>query len=114
MIDLDNLKIINDAYGHNKGDEYIIKAANCLSKVVRKSDIISRFGGDEFTILAVETDLLGGNFLFNKIKESFIKHNIKASIGMAMRNPELGLNQALKEADREMYKEKLIKKERYV
>jgi len=110
MIDLDGLKTINDTEGHTKGDNYIISAGNCLSQIVRKTDVVARIGGDEFAILAVETDLVGGKSLFNKIKEAFKTNDIKASIGMAIRNPELGLKSAIEEADNIMYKDKLLKK----
>lgn len=110
MIDLDGLKMINDTKGHKEGDKYIIDAANCLSQIVRKTDFIARIGGDEFAILAVETDLVGGKTLYNKIRESFKLNNIKASIGMAIRNPELGIKSAIEHADSKMYNEKLLKK----
>lgn len=110
VIDLDGLKEVNDMQGHTKGDELIINTAKCLVKVVRKNDVVSRLGGDEFGILAVETDELGGKSLYKKIEESFKVHNIKASIGMSVRNPELGLKFAIEEADKKMYKEKVLKK----
>ena len=112
MIDLDELKIINDTQGHIKGDEYIKNTAKCLSEVVRKSDLFARLGGDEFAILAVETDIIGAKSLLEKIRIALKSYNINASIGMSMRNPELGLKSAIKEADIAMYKEKSLKKSR--
>lgn len=51
ILDIDHFKKINDTYGHNTGDEVIITLAECLKNCLRKSDIVSRFGGEEFVIL---------------------------------------------------------------
>ncbi len=51
MWDLDNLKYINDTYGHDEGDRYIVLFANCLKKFLEKGGIISRYSGDEFVVL---------------------------------------------------------------
>ena len=57
MIDIDYFKKINDKYGHLKADKLLVRLAEVLTKQFRKSDIISRFGGEEFFILLPETDL---------------------------------------------------------
>lgn len=56
LIDIDGFKAINDTYGHAKGDEALIAVTQCLVDAVRSADIVSRFGGDEFLVLAPETD----------------------------------------------------------
>ncbi len=53
ILDMDGFKDINDTYGHDVGDKVLIKAAECLKKAFRKSDIIFRLGGDEFAAAAV-------------------------------------------------------------
>ncbi len=55
-IDLDNFKYINDTMGHAAGDQLIVEVAELLNKRARKSDLLSRFGGDEFVVLLVDTD----------------------------------------------------------
>ena len=59
MIDLDNLKRINDRQGHRGGDAALRLVAQQLQKVVRASDLCSRIGGDEFAVAMPETDLSG-------------------------------------------------------
>lgn len=53
--DMDGLKKINDSYGHKEGDFALKKAAQLLKNSFRSVDIIARIGGDEFTVLAVDT-----------------------------------------------------------
>lgn len=55
MADLNGLKLVNDTYGHNTGDEMLKTAAGILKKVCRKDDIVARWGGDEFVILLSQT-----------------------------------------------------------
>ncbi len=55
LIDLDHFKVINDTYGHPTGDEALVAVAEKLRAVVRTSDIVGRFGGDEFMVIAPET-----------------------------------------------------------
>ena len=56
MLDIDNFKIYNDANGHLKGDDALVKTAEILKKNVRQTDIIARYGGEEFIILLPEID----------------------------------------------------------
>ena len=51
FVDLDGLKMINDAFGHQAGDEALIRVADLLTKGVRRGDVVARIGGDEFGIL---------------------------------------------------------------
>lgn len=56
LIDIDNFKRVNDVYGHSTGDNALAAVAEALAGVVRSSDIVGRFGGDEFLVLAPETE----------------------------------------------------------
>jgi len=69
MIDIDNFKSINDTYGHIAGDKVIQKLALLLQDSVRESDIVSRFGGEEFLIILPNTDISGAKIIASKIRE---------------------------------------------
>ncbi len=56
IFDLDNFKHINDTYGHNAGDEVLVRFANILKSRLRETDIISRYGGDEFAVIFPDTE----------------------------------------------------------
>ena len=70
MVDLDNFKTINDSFGHIAGDTALKQVAAILTQVVRRSDMVSRYGGDEFLVLLPETDLDGADALGEKIRAS--------------------------------------------
>lgn len=68
ILDIDKFKNINDTYGHFVGDEVIIKVANLLNNHVRKSDIVARFGGEEFVMLLQNCDLANGKQVAEKTR----------------------------------------------
>lgn len=66
--DIDNFKLINDRYGHPIGDDILIELGRRLVAVTREVDVVSRFGGDEFTLLLPRTDLEGATRLAEKVR----------------------------------------------
>lgn len=68
MLDIDNFKSVNDTKGHKVGDLVLIELAHILQSLSRKSDIICRFGGEEFIILLPQTSLEGANIMAEKIR----------------------------------------------
>jgi len=104
VIDIDELKQVNDMMGHTEGDNLIARTAAVLSQSARSQDVVARLGGDEFGIISVECDSSSGKVLSERIQKSLAAANIKASTGIANRNPSHGLEAALKEADQNMYK----------
>ena len=115
MADVNGLKLINDSYGHQKGDELLIKTAEILKEVLREEDIIARMGGDEFVVLIPKTPKKQLNRIIERIKEKLELINNKeklplsVSFGSATKEKEAeDINQILKKADDDMYQNKLL------
>lgn len=106
VIDLDQLKEINDACGHAAGDALLVRAASALREVVRDIDIVARLGGDEFGLIAVECDADGAELLLSRLREALDERQVKASVGLAVREAAGGLARAWEQADRLMYAQK--------
>lgn len=105
-IDLDGLKQVNDREGHARGDEVICRAANAIRSAVRQQDIVARMGGDEFLVLGVECAGSESIALLTRIRMAMDAVQVPASIGLACRDPRLGLSQAIVRADEAMYRDK--------
>lgn len=106
VIDLDQLKEVNDAAGHAAGDALLVRAATALREVVRDIDIVARLGGDEFGLIAVECDSAGAELLLRRLREALDQRQVKASVGLAVREASSGLVRAWEQADRLMYAQK--------
>lgn len=81
--DLDNFKEINDEYGHQAGDDVLMKLANQIGQVKRKSDIFARYGGDEFIILAPSTDLQSARKQAELLKQAIEKMDFEKTPGVS-------------------------------
>jgi diguanylate cyclase (GGDEF)-like protein len=68
LVDSDNLKVINDTYGHQAGDHLIATLANLLRTEMRLSDTLVRYGGDEFVVLLPDTEPIGARFLAERLR----------------------------------------------
>jgi diguanylate cyclase (GGDEF)-like protein len=118
-IDLDGMKEINDNYGHAEGDVALIETADILRAVFRKSDIIGRVGGDEFSVLMSgncddEVNTIKSR-IRNKSEEFHARANkpysLRVSIGEIPYDPEtpIEFNEFFAMADRAMYEQKKSK-----
>ena len=118
MIDIDDFKPINDTYGHEAGDRALIKVASILKELTRQSDVICRYGGEEFVILLPETNKNESFAIAEKLRKALecspiaIDNtnmiNITASIGISeveLEN-ELTIEDAIHRADSAMYDSK--------
>ncbi len=118
MADLNGLKLVNDTYGHSTGDDMIKTAANILKRVCRKEDIIARWGGDEFVILSPQTTDETALEICKRIHDRYSKTYVKdvpisISSGTASKNDkDKNLKEVLKEAEDNMYKNKLTESRR--
>jgi len=113
MGDINGLKIINDAYGHEKGDLFIKKIADILRDTFRKEDIISRWGGDEFIAILPSTYEKDTKDIINRIKKMCIERStadmpLSISLGVSSKkSSNKDMNSVLKEAEDKMYKCKI-------
>jgi diguanylate cyclase (GGDEF)-like protein len=115
MLDLDNFKYYNDTQGHNAGDRLIVKIAHGLRSRLRETDMIARFGGDEFAILLPREDHDGAQIVARALLEHVREHTrlvtlggnrqITASIGIASfaDGERLSAEQMMINADLAMY-----------
>lgn len=116
FIDIDNLKYVNDTFGHKEGDNYICSVAKMLSYSIRQFDILARMGGDEFMILFNNTDEKNAeiamqrsiNNILKLSKSLDIKYNMSISYGLCTitEDSNLTINQIIEQADAKMYKNK--------
>lgn len=81
MMDLNNFKFFNDTYGHPTGDEVLRTVARYLSEVCRESDIVGRYGGDEFIALLPETSSEGGREFTARVAARLNEHHFQADSG---------------------------------
>lgn len=117
MIDIDHFKTINDTYGHLTGDLVLKKLARVLTKHARESDIISRYGGEEFVILIPETNPRKAYFTAEKLRKVIEKTDftvdkntisVTVSIGLALKTPsnDHTLETLIDKADKALYQAK--------
>jgi len=115
LLDLDHFKALNDTYGHLAGDQVLIGFARDLKSCLRHSDIVCRWGGEEFIVLLKDTDGKTGLMIAEKIRQHVEQqryaYNDKAlqltvSIGLTTLQPDDTLHSLLSRADHAMYRAK--------
>ena len=118
MCDIDNLKLINDILGHNKGDEYILACHNIIRSCIRKEDLIFRLGGDEFLVILLNTPAKAAHSIVKNIEsliqkqEGFEPHRIGISVGTSTAvSVNESFEDCLQRADDAMYQMKAHHKE---
>ncbi len=113
VTDIDHFKSVNDTYGHATGDVVIRELGAILRRVKRETDVVARFGGEEFCVLCEETDTEGAFLLAERIREELAgtifqtelgKVEVTCSLGVATFPMDAGTDQELFEAsDRALY-----------
>jgi diguanylate cyclase (GGDEF)-like protein len=122
FIDLDNLKRINDQFGHVAGNHALCRTADVLRQSFRSSDVLGRVGGDEFAALVLNAGRTAGGIIVARLRANVEAHNSKSpppwpfsiSVGLACFDPQnpFSIEQLMSAADQAMYAEKRAKKGR--
>jgi diguanylate cyclase (GGDEF)-like protein/PAS domain S-box-containing protein len=118
--DLDELKKINDTWGHQEGDLALIDMANIFRATYRESDVIARIGGDEFVVIPVGTTGEDTHIVVARLQKSIDAHNanrekrykLSMSWGLSYYDPEnpFSIDELLSHADKLMYEQKRLKR----
>ena len=109
MFDIDHFKHFNDSFGHEAGDEVLVRLARTVETVLREPDRVGRWGGEEFIVLAPDTDLDGGRCLAERLRRVIEDldlgdyGNVTISIGLAMAGEGEVRRDLVARADRALY-----------
>ena len=118
MLDIDNFKHYNDTNGHPAGDELLKSIADIFERSVRRTDYVTRYGGEEFAIILPETPLENAKLVAEKIRKAIEKEdfenqeaqpggNLTVSIGVAEHSKEFNqVDEFVNTADVALYKAK--------
>ncbi len=71
-MDIDNFKVINDSLGHHEGDSLLVEASSVIKRSIRSTDFVSRLGGDEFSLILIETDDQQARSIVNKLRTDLL------------------------------------------
>lgn len=113
MLDIDHFKRINDTYGHQTGDDVLQGVAGLIKKSLRAFDILCRYGGEEFLMLAVETDIQNAKLLAERIRRLIEEESLNVgaqtrihvtvSLGVAQFQPNDSYESVISRADQALY-----------
>jgi phosphoserine phosphatase RsbU/P len=112
MLDLDHFKQVNDTYGHPAGDSVLIQVSELIQKQLRATDIVGRWGGEEFMVVLVGSDIHESNVVIERVLQAIsrtpMKHghvsiHVKASAGIAQRKENEPFDELIRRADQGLY-----------
>jgi len=117
IADINGLKLINNAFGHKRGDEVLIKVADKLKEMLRKKDILSRWGGDEFSIILPNTSEDAGMLIKERIQAIFKQEvmgglELSIAVGLSTKSSaSQNLWETVRTAEDNMFRQKLLEKQ---
>jgi diguanylate cyclase (GGDEF)-like protein len=124
LLDIDYFKSINDAYGHQVGDEVLIHLANLARSCKRAPDVLARIGGEEFALLLPETELLQARMVAERLRREVATHPVAiaaqairptVSIGVAAKSRKMtAFSQLVTMADEALYEAKRAGRNRVI
>jgi diguanylate cyclase (GGDEF)-like protein len=115
ILDMDRFKAINDQFGHPQGDRVLYRAAQIIELALRRSDVVGRWGGDEFVVLLPDTDKEGAQSALDNVRRALHEESIQVadqtlrlsfSAGVVNVREDVSLDDAVAEADRFLYQAK--------
>ena len=116
LIDIDHFKVVNDRYGHAAGDEILKGVARVLTNTARRSDVVARWGGEEFVVALPQTGAAGARVAAERVRRAIALGTYRASeegafqvtgsVGFSSSNGPWGLEAIMAAADAAMYKAK--------
>lgn len=118
MLDIDHFKRVNDQYGHAVGDQVLVDLSSLLKRLCRQSDLIARWGGEEFMILLPDTDKQGALTFAKRLADEIttlkLPKNLTITIsqGIAVNRTNEDLEETLKRADTALYQAKELGRNR--
>lgn len=123
MLDLDHFKDVNDAHGHQVGDDVLKATSEVLTASTRKTDVVARYGGEEFIILLTETGPEGALEVAERIRRGIAKAQVSkakpnlrctASLGVTTFRPTAPVDKLVSEADEALYNAKHLGRDQVV
>jgi diguanylate cyclase (GGDEF)-like protein len=116
ITDIDHFKLVNDTYGHATGDVVIKELGEILNRLKRETDVVARFGGEEFCVLCEETDTAGAVQLAERVRQEVERTTFETEVGKLQVTCSLGVatfpehartrERLFETADRALYKAK--------
>ncbi len=113
--DIDHFKTINDTYGHDAGDYVLTEISSLMTTLLRKQDIVGRWGGEEFLLFFPDTPLEGGQIVTEKVRSAIEEHTfefgghviqVSMTLGVCEYRKGMKIDACLKKADQALYRGK--------
>ncbi len=116
FVDVDNLKKINDRFGHCEGDKLLNRIATIIRRNIREYDFVFRYGGDEFIVVFRNADIKKAEEIWERVKRRIYEENIRRrrpytisiSVGFAGYTDNISLQELIEFADKNMYRNKSV------